>query len=299
MKHLSRSFARASLIAICAFTSIAARADDGADPGKGPNRYVVTPLTSDLPNVAPNTDPVLRNAWGVAFTPAASPFWIADNASGCSTLYDGAGVKVALQVAIPLPDNSVPSTACQPASTQTNPPPPTPAAPTGLVWNPTTNPATGFVVPGTDIPASFIFDTEDGTLSAWAGTIPDPSHAVIAVDNSGSGAVYKALATGVNVHGVFLFATNFFAGTVDVFAPNGSAGFRPATPQEIDGDFTDPKIPAGFAPFGIQNINGDLFVTYAKQDAEKHDDVAGPGNGFVDVFDTDGHCCSASPAAGR
>jgi uncharacterized protein (TIGR03118 family) len=284
MQLARRSLAYASLIAICAFTG--ARADDGSDP---PNRYMVTNLTSDMQGAAPNTDPVLRNAWGVAFTPAASPFWIADNASGCATLYDGAGVKVALQVAIPLPDNSVPSTACQPASTQTNPPPPTPAAPTGLVWNPTTNPLTAFLVPGTEIPASFIFDTEDGTLSAWAVTIPDPSRAVIAVDNSGSGAVYKGLATGVNVHGVFLFATNFFAGTVDVFAPNGSAGFRPATPQEIDGDFTDPKIPAGFAPFGIQNINGDLFVTYAKQDAEKHDDVAGPGNGFVDVFDTDGH----------
>jgi len=71
-----------------------------------------------------------------------------------------------------------------------------------------------------------------------------------------------------------------------VFAPNGSTGFKPAT---TDGGFTDPKIPAGFAPFGIQNINGDLFVTYAKQNAQKHDDVAGPGNGFVDVFDTDGH----------
>jgi uncharacterized protein (TIGR03118 family) len=115
------------------------------------------------------------------------------------------------------------------------------------------------------------------------------NQAVIAVDNSGSGAVYKGLVTGVNIHGVFLFATNFNAGTIEVFAPNGSAGFRPATNQEIDGDFTDPKIPAGFAPFGIQNIDGNLFVTYAKQDPEKHDDVAGPGNGFVDIFDTDGH----------
>jgi uncharacterized protein (TIGR03118 family) len=250
---------------------------------------MVTNLTADLPGVAPNTDPVLRNSWGVAFTPAASPFWIADNASGCSTLYDGTGMKVALQVAIPLPDNTVPSTACQPATTQTNPPLPTPAAPTGIVWNPTTSPTTGFVVPGTNIPASFIFDTEDGSLSAWAGAIPDPSRAVVAVDNSGSSAVYKGLATGVNVRGVFLFATNFNAGTIDVFAPNGSAGFRAATKQEIEGDFSDPSIPGGFAPFGIQNINGDLFVTYAKQNTAKHDDVAGPGNGFVDVFDTNGH----------
>ena len=94
---------------------------------------------------------------------------------------------------------------------------------------------------------------------------------------------------GTNVHGIFLFATNFRTGTIDAFAPNGSAGFRPATSTEIEGSFTDPHIPAGFAPFGIQNINGDLFVTYAKQNAAKHDDVAGPGNGFVDIFDTDGH----------
>src|SRR5215472_11935529 len=155
-------------------------------------------------------------------------------------------------------------------------------APTGIVWNPTTSPTTGFLVPSTNIPASFIFDTEDGSLSAWAGTIPDASRAVVALDNSGSGAVYKGLATGVNVHGVFLFATNFNAGTIDVFAPDGSAGFRSATKQEIEGDFSDPSIPGGFAPFGIQNINGDLFVTYAKQNRAKHDDVAGPGNGFVD-----------------
>ena len=289
MKLVSRSLISASFIAIFVIAGTAVRADDNADRDNRSNRYIVTNLTADLPGVAPNTDPVLRNAWGVAFTPAASPFWIADNASGCSTLYDGAGAKVALQVAIPLSDNTVPSTACKPASTQTNPPLPTPAAPTGIVWNPTTSPTTGFLVPGTTIPASFIFDTEDGSLSAWAGTIPDPSRAVVAVDNSGSGAVYKGLATGINVHGVFLFATNFNAGTIDVFAPDGSTGFRAATKQEIEGDFSDPSIPAGFAPFGIQNINGDLFVTYAKQNAAKHDDVAGPGNGFVDVFDTNGH----------
>jgi uncharacterized protein (TIGR03118 family) len=208
MQLARQSFARASLIAICAFTSIAAHADDGGDRDARPNRYMLTNLTSDIQGVAPNTDPVLRNAWGVAFSPAASPFWIADNASGCSTLYDGTGAKVMLQVAIPSPDNSVPTTACQPASAQKNPPPPTPAAPTGLVWNPSMN----FLVPGTNIPASFILDTEDGTIVAWAGTIPDPSHAVVAVDNSGSGAVYKGLATGVSARGVFLFAANFHAG---------------------------------------------------------------------------------------
>jgi uncharacterized protein (TIGR03118 family) len=298
MKRFSLSLAPAALIAICVVAVSAARADDGGDPSKT-NRYVVTPLTSDLPNIAPNTDPVLRNAWGVAFTPGASPFWIADNASGCATLYDGAGVKVTtVQVLIPLPGNSFPNTTCQPASTQTNPPPPTPAAPTGLVWNPTTSP-TGFLVPSTNIAASFIFDTEDGTISAWAGTIPDPTRAIIAFDNSASGAVYKGLVFGTSAKGVFLFATNFNAGTVDVFGPADSNSNGQYVPVTTDGGFKDPDIPAGFAPFGIQNINGSLFVTYAKQNTAKHDDVAGPGNGFVDVFDTDGHFLQRFASQGK
>jgi uncharacterized protein (TIGR03118 family) len=289
MKPISRNLARASLIAICVVAGAAARGDDGQDfPGR-PNRYIVTPLTSDLPGVAPNTDPVLQNAWGVAFTPGASPFWVADNATGCSTLYDGQGVpqpvppNKPLQIKIPLPGGSIPPTACKHADPN-HPPNPTPAAPTGLVWNP----SSAFLVPKTTIPAVFIFDTENGTISAWAGGLTPPDQAVLAVDNS-PGAVYKGLVFGTNAHGVFLFATNFRAGSVDAFAPNGSTGFRPATANEVEGSFTDPNIPSGFAPFGIQNINGDLFVTYAKQNSEKHDDVAGPGNGFVDVFDTDGH----------
>jgi uncharacterized protein (TIGR03118 family) len=284
MKRVSRNLASAAVIAVAVTGATTVRADDDNFTGQR-NAYLVNKLVSDQANVANFQDPVLRNAWGVAFSPAASPFWIADNASGCSTLYDGTGVKTALQVPIPLPDNSVPSTACQPASAQTNPPPPTPAAPTGLVWNPTTT----FVVPGTSTAAPFIFATEDGTISAWANGVKPNNQAIIAVDNSTSGAVYKGLVFGTNPRGVFLFATNFNAGRIDVFAPNGSAGFRPATSQEVEGNFTDAKIPAGFAPFGIENIDGNLFVSYAKQNAAKHDDVAGPGNGFVDVFDTDGN----------
>jgi uncharacterized protein (TIGR03118 family) len=94
--------------------------------------------------------------------------------------------------------------------------------------------------------------------------------------------VYKSLAFGVNINGDFIYAANFRDGTIDVFDRN----YNPAT---TDGGFVDPNIPAGFAPFSITSIGGDLFVTYAKQNAQKHDDVAGPGNGFVDVFDTDGH----------
>src|SRR5207247_7986491 len=107
------------------------------------------------------------------------------------------------------------------------------------------------------------------------------THAVIGVNNSASGAIYKGLAIGFNASGAFLFATNFHAGTVDVF----DANFHPVTTL---GGFRDPKIPAGFAPFGIAAINGNLYVTYARQDADKEDDVPGPGDGFVDIFDTHG-----------
>jgi uncharacterized protein (TIGR03118 family) len=258
---------------------------------------VVTNLTSDVPGIAPNTDPVLQNAWGVAFTPNASPFWISDNATGCSTLYDGQGAIQALQVKLPLPGGSVPATACKHADPN-NPPNPTPAAPTGQVWNQTSG-TTGFLVPGTSLVATFIWDTEDGTLSAWTGGLTPADQAVLAVDNS-PGAVYKGLVFGVSAKGVFLFATNFRAGTVDVFRPASSGSttglYEPVT---TDGGFTDPDIPAGYAPFGIQNIDGSLFVTYAKQNAAKHDDVAGAGHGFVDVFDTDGHLLRRFASRGR
>jgi len=286
MRYFGRTLSAAAVIAMCVAIASAVSGDDGKQAGKERNRYVVTNLTSDLQGIAPNTDAVLQNAWGVAFTPGASPFWIADNATGCSTLYDGSGVPqpaTPLRVKLPLPGGTVPSTACKPVDPK-NPPNPAPAAPTGLVWNPTMT----FLVPNTSSPATFIWDTEDGTISAWTGGLNPPDQAVLAVDKSPH-AVYKGLAFGTNPHGIFLFATNFRAGTIDVFAANGSQGFRSATSAEIDGDFTDPDIPAGFAPFGIQNINGDLFVTYAMQDATMHDDVAGPGNGFVDVFDTGGH----------
>jgi uncharacterized protein (TIGR03118 family) len=266
------------------------RHHDGDD-----NRYVVTNLTSDISKLGgQNTDPVLQNAWGVAFTPGASPFWVADNATGCSTLYDGAGVPAGgpppLKVAIPLPGGNPSSTSCMQVPPNANPPPNN-AAPTGMVWNP--NPSPNFLVPGTtNTAATFIWATEDGTISTWAGGLsPNPNNARLAVDNPNttSGPVYKGLVFGTNSHGVFLFATDFRGGKIDSFAPNGSAGFRPTTMTEVKGHFTDPDLPPGFAPFGIQNIDGNLFVTYALQDLKKHDDAAGPGNGFVDIYDTDGN----------
>jgi uncharacterized protein (TIGR03118 family) len=278
MNGMTRHLAPAAIIAIAVSGVTAVRADAQQ------NAYVVTPLVSDQMDKAPIVDPNLKNAWGVAFTPAASPFWIADNNTGLSTLYDGAGNIQSLVVTIP----------CTPSPGQGSSCPAT-AAPTGMVWNATTSTTTGFLVPGTKLPASFIWATEDGTISAWTGGLTPADNAVLAVDNSRVpnaklGAVYKGLVVGVNANGVFLFATNFRAGTVDVFAPAPTSSttglYAPAT---TDGGFLDPSIPSGFAPFGIQNINGDLFVTYAKQDASKHDDAKGPGNGFVDVFDTDGH----------
>jgi uncharacterized protein (TIGR03118 family) len=284
MSAISRYFTAGVIIAASALGVTAANADD---LGGHRNAYAVTPLVSDIGGDAAVLDPVLQNAWGVAFTPAGSPFWVNDNATGCSTLYGGDGSIVPLQVAIPLPGNVVPSSACHTIDPK-NPPKVTPAGPSGIVWNP----SAAFLVPGTKLPAAFIFATEDGTLSAWAGGLTPPDNAVLAIDNSASpnaanGAVYKGLVVGVNAKGVFLFATNFRAATIDVFGPTGPNGlFTPAT---TDGNFKDPGIPAGYAPFGIANIGGDLFVTYAQQNALKHDDVAGQGHGFVDVFDTDGH----------
>ena len=278
----------AALTFISALLPTMAWAQDHTDHGGPPgprNAYGVTNLVSDITALGGQViDPNLKNPWGVAFTPAASPFWIADNANGLSTLYDGNGTIVPLVVTIPCPPTAGQGSSCPQSS-----------SPNGLVWNPTTSTTTGFLVPLTGKVASFIFDSEDGTISAWTGGLTPADNAVLAVDNSTEpsaklGAVYKGLAVGVNVNGVFLFATNIRAGTVDVFAPapagSTTGHYVPAT---TDGGFKDPNMPKGYAPFGIQNINGDLFVTYAKQNGPKHDDVAGRGDGFVDVFDTDGH----------
>jgi len=284
MNRIARQLAPAAIMAFSTLSTTAVRADD---PEHHRNAYAVTHAVSDIAGTAANQDAVLQNSWGIAFSPAGSPFWFNDNATVCSTLYDGTGAKISLQVKIPLPGSVVPPATCTHVDPN-NPPNPTPAAPTGIVWNP----SGAFVVPGTKIQAAFIFATEDGTISAWGGGLNPFDTAVIAADNSATptvanGAVYKSLVFAVNAKGPFLFATNFRGGTIDVFSPTGPGGTYVLT--TTDGGFTDPAIPAGYAPFGMQNIDGDLFVTYAKQNAQKHDDVAGAGNGFVDVFDTDGH----------
>ena len=283
MHEIIRKSVAAAVIAI-AGGAVAIAGEEDMREGRG--AYAITPLVSNLGGAA-TQDPVLQNAWGIAFSPSGSPFWVNDNQTGCSTLYKGDGTKIGLQVSIPLAGNVIPSGSCH-AVDPNNPPNPALAAPTGIIWNP----SSAFVVPGTKLPAVFIFATEDGTLSAWAGGLNPFNDAVLAADNSatptaGNGAVYKGLVFGLSAKGGLLYATNFRAGTVDVFGPNGTSGLF--TQTLTDGGFTDPNMPPGYAPFGISNIDGDLFVTYAKQDAAKHDDAAGPGRGFVDVFDTDGH----------
>jgi uncharacterized protein (TIGR03118 family) len=239
-----------------------------AADGDDRTAYIRTDLVSNTQVLSQPPDPNLQNAWGVANAPGG-PLWVSDNNDGLSTLYDGNGLKQGLTVAIPLP----PGKTAPPAS-----------APTGMVWNATS----GFpiTVGSTTVPAVFIFDSEDGTIAAWNPAV-DPitagrSTATLVVDNSHSGAVYKGLAFGTNTHGNFLFATNFAAGTVEAYDRN----FKPAT--TLGGNFSDPNIPAGFAPFGIANIDNNLYVTYAKQNAQKNDVIAGEGLGFVDVFSTDG-----------
>src|SRR6266571_1930009 len=219
------------------------------------NAYFQHNLVSDIAGYADRTDTNLVNPWGIALS-GTSPFWISDNHAGLSTIYNGSGAPQSLVVIIPPPSGGTP-----------------PGAPTGIVFNNTTNFA---VAPGSA--ARFIFATEDGTIASWASG----NSAVVKADNSASGAVYKGLALGSSGGSNYLYAANFFAGTIDAFDANYSAA-------TLTGSFSDPSIPAGFAPFDVQNIGGKLFVTYAKQDAAKHDDVPGAGNGFINIFDTSGN----------
>jgi uncharacterized protein (TIGR03118 family) len=228
------------------------------------NAFLQRNLVSDVPGLAARTDTNLVNPWGIAFS-ATSPFWIADNHSGRSTLYNGDGVPQALVVNVPSPAGFAPL-----------------GAPTGIVFNSTTN----FTV-GSNAPARFIFSTEDGTIAGWnSGT-----NAVLKVDNSAGGAIYKGLAIGTSGGATYIYATDFHNGKIDVFDSDYG-------PVALAGAFVDPSIPAGFAPFGIQNIHGQLVVTYAMQDVDKVDDLPGPGHGYVDVFTTSGQLVHQLVATG-
>jgi uncharacterized protein (TIGR03118 family) len=231
-----------------------------------PNKFEQHNLVSDLPGLADHIDPCLINPWGIVAS-AASPFWISANGSGLSTLYNGNGIAAALIVNIPGPAGTQsPGQQCGAATLG-------PGAPSGVIVNDTTS----FLLGAS--PANFIFSSEQGVVIGWNGAA-GKSGAVM-VDRSAAGAVYKGLATATRSEGPLLYVADFGNGRVDVY--DGGMNLI-----SLPGAFSDPQIPAGFAPFNIANLAGTLYVAYAKQNAAHHDDVAGPGNGYIDMYDLNG-----------
>jgi len=243
-------------------------------------------------------DPNLVNPWGITES-SGSPFWVSDNNAGVATLYMVPGLPLpvrinSLVVSIPTPLSPLGAT----------------GTPTGAVFN-VDLAGNGFEISDGmhTAPAVFLFATEDGTIVGWnpgvnpAGFDPNKkgTYGIVAVDNSGDcqagkGAVYKglAIATDAGSGKTFLYATNFRAGTVEVY----DTTFKRPTTLPSDA-FTDPDLPHGYAPFNIENNGGVLFVTYARQDKAKHDPVAGHGRGFVDIFDFSGHLLARFASRGH
>lgn len=231
-------------------------------------------LVSNLPGRAKATDPDLVNAWGLSASPGTnrapgSPLWVSDNGTDKATLYAGAAQSSVTKLGLVVRVVS--------------------GAPTGQVFNTDTDP-NGFVIHDSDGhsgPAVFLFDSENGAIDAWnpaVGTnVPGPSSVTESPVRNGANAVYKGLAMGMASNGhTYLYAANFRSGRVEAYDDT-------FTPVELPGGpFVDPGIPSGYAPFNTQELAGRLYVSYAKQDATLHDDVAGPGHGFVDVFRNDG-----------
>jgi len=267
MTYLSRIVAIAISVLLLPLLPVPAGAQGGGF-------YQQRNLVSDLANLAQVRDGSLVNPWGLSHSPDG-PWQVSDNGTGLSTQYTNVGNEVAPAVTIPTP-----------AGIKT-------AAPTGNVFNNTID----FVISKNrkSFASQFIFATEDGTIAGFNPNVHS-SHAILAVDRSAvsqggfTGAVYKGLALATSGRGEnFLFATNFRFGSVEKFDAhfNLVASF---TDQELANDCPIPGPPAQcFAPFGIQTINDELYVTFALQDAAHHDDVKGLGHGFVDVFDTNGN----------
>jgi uncharacterized protein (TIGR03118 family) len=245
-------------LALVVFTLASAESGAASQPG---NAYRQTNLVSDLPGLAELTDPDLVNPWGMAAGPT-TPAWVADNGTNKATIYrgfvEGSPIqKVPLVVSIPG------------------------GAPTGQVFNPTP----GFVVSsGTASgPALFLFTSEGGQITGWNPGVPPPPPSTQAqVGASVPDAIYKGLALASTAAGTFLYAADFHNGRIDVFDSNFNLVHLP-------GSFSDDAIPAGFAPFNVQTLGGRLYVAYAKQDADREDEVAGPSLGFVDVYDLNGN----------
>lgn len=259
---------RSGIVLATAAGLLAAQANTPA-----PNTYLVHNLVSDLPGIADHQDPNLVNPWGVGF--GATPFWVGDNGTGKATLYGGTGDVIPLVVTIP-----------QAGSAGT-------AGPvSGVIFNSFTSNVNAFDVESGK-PALFVFCSEDGVISGWNPT-GSGTNASILFDNSKSGAVYTGCALGGTAANPYLFAANFNAGTIDVYDANLNLNPAPfgqtSLPQPFSASsaFSNPPIPAGYAPYNIQNINGTLYVTYAKQDAAKKASVGGPGNGYVAAFNQSG-----------
>ena len=232
----------ALVVALAAFLVVV-----GSTRAAGGNSFTVHNLVSDGGVPADRTDPNLVNGWGLARS-ATSPWWVADNGTDVSTLYQGNGTPVSLVVRVP-------------------------GGPTGAVFNGTSS----FVLRGVG-PARFLFATEAGTIRGWNPSVA-PTEAVVAATHAG--AIYKGLAIGSTAEGPRLYATDFHNGRVDVFNSTFKLLNNP-------GAFVDPNLPEGYGPFGIQNLGGWIYVTYAKQDADREDEIAGPGLGVVDVYDSSG-----------
>jgi uncharacterized protein (TIGR03118 family) len=234
------------------------REDGGGGNGDHARTFRQINLVSDIAGVARITDRNLVNPWGLSAGPN-TPLWVADNGTDVSTLYSG-GIRGSIPVAAPLVV-SIPG-----------------GAPTGTVFNPTA----GFVIDnGTQsAPARFIFDSEAGQITAWSPNVP-PATEARSVRTTPT-AIYKGLAIADTPKGALLYAADFHNARIDVFDEQ----FHPVTAA---GGFVDPALPAGYAPFNIQELDGSLYVAYAQQDAQAEDEVAGAGLGFVDVYDTSGH----------
>jgi uncharacterized protein (TIGR03118 family) len=274
MQSLSKCAKLTTVFALAVFIPNTAKAQ----------HYKQTNLVSNTSSIkAAVTDPNLKNPWGLTRS-SGSPWWIGNNNSGTSTLYDGAGAPQNF-FPDPHPDsngNGINS----PFNNFVMVPPPafapgTASTPTGVVFN--GSPKDFLLAPGKQ--AIFIFSTEDGTISGWNPGV-NVTNAVLKVDNSDKGsahsAVYKGMTSGEINGKKFLYVTNFRSGRVEVYDTNFHR-------VRFDEDaFDDDSIPRDFAPFNIQNIGGSLFVTYARQDGPRHDPVGGDGFGFVDIFSTSG-----------
>jgi uncharacterized protein (TIGR03118 family) len=223
--------------------------------------YSQTNLVSNTAGAANHVDSQLVNPWGISIV-TGQALWAADNNSGVSTAYDNQGNKInAVTVTIPVAKNN-PNGNCSPG------------CPTGTVAS-TGSAYTGGV--------QVTWDTEDGLIADWNGT---GNTATVVVDRSASGAVFKGLALINGANGTTtLLAANFNSGKIEIFDSN----FKPTS---LSGSFTDPALPAGYAPHGIQVIGNQVYVAYAMQDAPKHDAQPGAGLGQVDIFDSNGNFVS-------